>query len=122
MGAGQRMERSSVPEPLTAAKHLESARTSIAEAVRALNRRETAPLVELVATLGQMAAHFREHRLLAGLNVPIVSAKNGARALGKSRSPDKLAALARAREKLAEKRQREWEQRHGRRFVPKKAI
>jgi len=86
-----------------AARHLENANTSLAEAVRALRFHDRARvLLELGKRLGEMATHFREQRLNAGLAVAFVDSKTGARAMGRSRSEKKLAALAKARAAKAE--------------------
>lgn len=92
------------PEDLgAAARHLENANTSLAEAVRALRFHDKARvLLELGKRLGEMANHFREHRLNAGLAVAFVDSRTGARAMGRSRSEKKLAALAKARAAKAE--------------------
>lgn len=85
-----------------AARHLEIANTSLVEAVRALRFHDRARfLVEMGKHLGEMAAHFRERKLNAGLAVAFVDTRNGARAMGRSRSEKKLVALAKARDAKA---------------------
>lgn len=93
----QCMESNSLPDLAAAAQHLEIAKTSLAETVRALKSDGAAPLADLAQALGEMAEQFRKGMLLAGLRVPLIDSKNAARAMGRSRSPKKLEALARAR-------------------------
>ena len=63
-----------------AARHLEIANTSLVEAVRALRFHDRARfLVEMGKHLGEMAAHFRERKLNAGLAVAFVDTRTGAR-------------------------------------------
>lgn len=116
------MERSSVPDPVAAARYLETARTALAEAVRALNRKEAAPLLDISKSLGEMARLFRDGMLVAGLKVPLVSASNGARVLGSLPSAKKLEALSKAREVLARKRLEDRQQRDIRKYRKERSI
>ncbi len=99
------MENLSVPDLAGAARHLESARASLAEAVRALRNADgTAVLDELGQNLSLMAERFQEGMFLAGLKVPLLGPKTCGQVMGASRSDKKLAALVRARAGRARKR------------------
>lgn len=100
------MDNYQVEDLGAAARHLENANTSLAEAVRALRFHDRSRvLLELGKRLGEMASHFREYRLNAGLAVALVDPSAGARAMGRSRSDKKLAALTKARAVKAQKDQ-----------------
>jgi hypothetical protein len=99
------MENLSVPDLAGAARHLESACASLAEAVRALRHADgTAVLDELGQNFSLMAEKFQGGMLLAGLKVPVLGPKACGQILGASRSDKKLAALVRTRAKRADKR------------------
>jgi hypothetical protein len=118
----QGMEGNSVPDLEAAARHLEIAKTSLAETVRALNTDGAAPLAALAQSLGEMAEQFRKGMLLAGLRVPLIDAKNAARVLGRCSSPKKLDALARARIVRNTNRRLEKESKMARRRVAPNSI
>jgi hypothetical protein len=94
-----------VPDLKEAAKEFDKANTAIKEGLKKLLRPKGSDiLTEIANRLGEMSAHLNAGRLLAAVRVPIVGAKAGASAMGRSRSEIKLAALAGARATLAKKR------------------
>lgn len=99
------MKGYNVTDLAAAAKHLESAKSSILEAVRALcNHRKAQDLKDVAEHLGMKAKIFGEGKLLPGLSLPVVGPKGAARAMGKIESPLKLEKLAAARAELAKVR------------------
>jgi len=104
-GRATQMEYPNVPDLAAAARHLENAHTSLAEAIKALRKADgTEVLDELGRKFSLMAEAFRNGMLLAGLKVPLVDRKMAARALAAGVTPKKLEKLAESRAKLAEKR------------------
>src|ERR1700677_568231 len=96
------MENLTVPDLVSAARHLEAAHTSLAEATKSLRKADgTAVLDELGRKFSLMAEAFRNGMLLAGLRVPLVDRRIAARALAAGVTPKKLAAVAVSRAKLA---------------------
>jgi hypothetical protein len=101
-----KMDDHRAPDLVEAARRLEEGHTAIKAALMAIGRpRSSEVLWEMAGQLSVVAGHFRDGRLLAGLKVELVSAKSGARAMGRARSEKKLLALAKARGVLALKRQ-----------------
>lgn len=112
LGVGQRMENYLVPDLPAAARHLESAKTSLLETARALRNHDGArDLKYLAEQFGKIAFEFTQGRLSGGLQVKLIDNKMAARAMGRNASPKKLLKLARAREVRAEKRRIEKERR-----------
>lgn len=101
-----------------AADNLDKAHTHIKEAVMHILRpREAERLWILAERLGKIAVEFRAGRRNAGLRLPLIDPRNGAAAMGSSKSEKKLVALAKAREVLAAKRRLSAEERMIRRRV-----
>jgi hypothetical protein len=99
------MENLSVPDLAAAARHLENAHTSLAEATKALRKADGTELLdELGRKFSVMAEAFRNGMLLAGLKVTLVDSKMAGSILASCATPNKLKKLAVARAKLAEKR------------------
>ena len=99
------MNKNGVPDLGLAAQRLSSANEALlaaAEALRGADGVET--LISLSRGLSEMSLKLRNGMLLAGMRVPLVDSVVGAQAMGRSRSPKKLAALAKAREARAAKR------------------
>ena len=80
---------------------------------------EAEQLWALANAIGRVADEFRAGRQLGGLRVSLMSPAAAAAAMGSSRSPKKLAALEKARQALAAKRQLQRERRIIRRRVAK---
>lgn len=100
------MDTLGAPNLPAAARLLDQANTAIKEAVVALKGADgTNAWWSLATKLGTIADHLRQDRLRAAVQVPIVDAKLGAKAMGASRSDKKLAALAKARAAKATKDQ-----------------
>lgn len=114
------MEDYTAPDMEAAARHLDEAKTSILEGLRALRNDDRAQdLKEVAKQMGMKAEHFRAKRLLAGLKEPSIGPRAAARAMGKIPSQTKLDKLALARGKLAEKRREKRGQKDRRIIVAK---
>lgn len=99
------MEDYKATDIAAAARHLENARTSILEAVRAVcNHSKAQDLKEVADQLKMKADLFGKGLFLPALNVPVVGRKGAARAMGKIPSDEKLKKLAEARVELAKVR------------------
>jgi len=99
------MENYSVPDFSAAERHMENAKTSLLEAVRALrNPDQAAGLIKLADSFGKMATEFKNSRLIGGFNVPLIDRKMAAQAMGRDAGIKKLAGVAKAREGRAKKR------------------
>ena len=107
------MDKPEGPDLRGAAASLEEAKTQIQKAVcQILRPPNSEHLWDISLKLGLIAAQFRDSdNRPAGLKITLVDRKEGARAMGSSQSPKKLAALAKARNVLAEKRRLEAERR-----------
>lgn len=116
------MEDFTPPDRKAAAQAIDRAATALFEAVRTINLSQAEPLRDLAMSLAAMATKIRVDGILPGLTTPITSASAGGRALGKVPSDKKLAALAKAREKLAKMRQTDREQRNIRKFIKERGI
>src|SRR4051812_20283682 len=79
LGPGQKMKGYNATDLPAAERHLESAKTSILEAVRALgNHGKAQDLKEVAEQLGKKAKSFGQGMLLPGLKEPVVGPKGAA--------------------------------------------